>query len=88
MLVDRTPPEIVRERKETRMPRVLVVDDEAPIAETIAYNLQKHGFLIDTAADADECLLRIRSNPPDLLLLDVMLPSVSGLDICRWLHDE
>jgi DNA-binding response OmpR family regulator len=70
------------------MPRVLVVDDEAPIVDAISYNLKKEGFLVDTAADADECLLRIQGNPPDLLLLDVMLPSGSGLDICRRLHQE
>ena len=70
------------------MPRVLVVDDEAPIVDAIAYNLQKEGFTVDTAADADECLSRVQANPPNLVLLDVMLPSASGLDICRRLHQD
>ncbi len=70
------------------MPRVLVVDDEAPIVDAISYNLKKEGFLVDTAADADECLMRIQGNVPDLVVLDVMLPSGSGLDICRRLHRD
>lgn len=70
------------------MPRVLVVDDEAPIVDAISYNLKKEGFTVDTAADADECLSRILSHTPDLVLLDVMLPSGSGLDICRRLHRD
>lgn len=70
------------------MPRVLVVDDEAPIVDAIAYNLQKEGFTVDTAADADECLSRVQANTPNLILLDVMLPSGSGLDICRRLHQD
>ncbi|MDQ2800828.1 MAG: response regulator transcription factor [Armatimonadota bacterium] len=70
------------------MPRVLVVDDEAPIVDAIAYNLQKEGFTVDTAADADECLSRVQANTPNLILLDVMLPSASGLDICRRLHQD
>jgi DNA-binding response OmpR family regulator len=70
------------------MPTILVVDDEAPIAEAISYNLKKEGFDVATAADADECLARIEAAPPDLVLLDVMLPSGSGLDICRRLREE
>ena len=70
------------------MSRVLVVDDEAPIVDAISYSLKKEGFLVDTAADADECLLQIQDNTPDLVVLDVMLPSGSGLDICRRLHQE
>jgi len=70
------------------MARVLVVDDEAPIVDAIAYNLQKEGFTVDTAGDADECLSRVQANVPNLILLDVMLPSGSGLDICRRLHQD
>ena len=70
------------------MTKVLVVDDEAPIVDAISYNLKKEGFAVDTAADADECLMRIQTGAPDLVVLDVMLPSGSGLDICRRLHQE
>jgi len=70
------------------MAKILVVDDEAPIVEAISYKLVKEGFTVDTAADADECLTRIRSGAPDLVVLDIMLPSGSGLDICRRLRRE
>lgn len=70
------------------MPSILVVDDELPIVDAISYNLKKEGFAVQTAGDADECLGRMRSDPPDLLVLDVMLPSGSGLDVCRRVHRE
>jgi len=70
------------------MAKILVVDDEAPIVEAISYNLIKEGFTVDTAADAEECLTRIHAGAPDLVVLDVMLPSGSGLDICRRLRQE
>lgn len=70
------------------MAKVLVVDDETPIVDAITYNLKKEGYQVDTAADADECLERVRAEMPDLVILDVMLPSGSGLDICRRLHRE
>lgn len=70
------------------MPRILVVNDEAPIVDAISYNLKKEGFEVDSAADADECLTRIREAKPDLLILDVMLPSGSGLDVCSRMHGD
>ena len=68
--------------------RVLVVDDEAPILEAIAYNLRREGHEPLTAEDADEGLEIARSNSPDLIILDVMLPSGSGFDVCRILRSE
>lgn len=68
------------------MSKILVVDDEEPIVDAISYNLKKEGFDVDTASDADECMNRFLSGSPDLVLLDVMLPSGSGLDLCRRLH--
>ena len=68
------------------MSKILVVDDEEPIVDAISYNLKKEGFAVDTASDADECMNRFLSGKPDLVLLDVMLPSGSGLDLCRRLH--
>lgn len=70
------------------MAQILVVDDEAPIVDAISYNLTKEGHAVRTAADADECLHRIRDGRPDLVVLDVMLPSGSGLDICRRIRRE
>ncbi len=68
------------------MSKILVVDDEEPIVDAISYNLKKEGFAVETASDADECMNRFLSGKPDLVLLDVMLPSGNGLDLCRRLH--
>lgn len=68
------------------MTKVLVVDDEEPIVDAISYNLKKEGLTVETAGDADECISRFLSGNPDLVILDVMLPSGSGLDLCRRLH--
>lgn len=70
------------------MSKILVVDDEEPIVDAISYNLKKQGFAVETAGDADECMSRFLSTRPDLVLLDVMLPSGSGLDLCRRLHQH
>ena len=71
---------------ETRMTKILVVDDEEPIVDAISYNLKKEGMMVETASDADECISRFLSGSPDLVILDVMLPSGNGLDLCRRLH--
>ncbi|MGI4790690.1 MAG: response regulator transcription factor [Janthinobacterium lividum] len=68
------------------MSKVLVVDDEEPIVDAISYNLKKEGLTVETAGDADECISRFLSGSPDLVILDVMLPSGNGLDLCRRLH--
>ena len=70
------------------MPKILVVDDERPIVEAISYNLKKEGYEIDTAGDAAECLAIARRRRPDLVVLDIMLPSGSGLEVCRQLRLE
>ncbi len=68
--------------------KVLLVDDELPIVEAVAYNLKKEGYSVLTAADAEQCLDLARKEPPDLVLLDVMLPSASGFDVCRLLRKQ
>ena len=68
------------------MTKILVVDDEEPIVDAISYNLKKEGLTVETASDADECISRFLSSSPDLVILDVMLPSGNGLDLCRRLH--
>jgi DNA-binding response OmpR family regulator len=68
------------------MTKILVVDDEEPIVDAISYNLKKEGLIVETASDADECISRFFSGSPDLVILDVMLPSGNGLDLCRRLH--
>jgi phosphate regulon transcriptional regulator PhoB len=68
--------------------KILVVDDEQPIVEAVAYNLKKEGFAVLTAADAEQCLEIIGREKPSLIILDVMLPSASGFDICRVLRKQ
>jgi DNA-binding response OmpR family regulator len=68
--------------------KVLVVDDETPIVESVSYNLRKEGYEAITAGSAEECLDLARAEKPDLIILDVMLPSASGFEICRMLRRE
>jgi two-component system phosphate regulon response regulator PhoB len=67
-------------------PRVLVVEDEAALVTLLRYNLEKAGFEVAVATAGEEALLLIAEAPPDLVLLDWMLPEVSGLEICRRLR--
>ena len=73
--------------KNTAM-KVLVVDDELPIVEAVSYNLKKEGYRVLTAGDAEQCLEIARRDQPDLIILDVMLPSASGFDVCRMLRKQ
>jgi phosphate regulon transcriptional regulator PhoB len=68
--------------------KVLVVDDEQPIVDAVAYNLRKEGYEIFTAGNAEQCLVIARRESPDLVLLDVMLPSATGFDVCRLLRKQ
>lgn len=67
-------------------PRVLIVEDEAPLALLLSYNLEAEGFLVERAERGDEAELRLLESPPDLVILDWMLPGVSGIEICRRLR--
>src|ERR1700761_2068303 len=67
-------------------PLVLVVEDEAPLVTMLRYNLEKQGFRVDEAADGQEALTRIAEAQPDLVLLDWMLPVLSGLEVCRQIR--
>jgi two-component system phosphate regulon response regulator PhoB len=67
-------------------PLVLIVEDEAPLVTMLRYNLEREGFAVDAAADGEEALLRIAERRPDAVLLDWMLPLVSGLEVCRQLR--
>lgn len=69
-------------------PRVLVVEDEPAQAELLAYNLEAEGCEVERAASGDHALLLVAESPPDLILLDWMLPGVSGLEICRRLRQR
>ena len=69
-------------------PYVLVVEDEDSLATLLQYNLDKEGYRVGVASDGDEGLLMIDEQAPDLVLLDWMLPKVSGVEICRRLRSR
>ena len=69
-------------------PTVLVVEDEEPLALLLRYNLEAEGFAVETVARGDEAELRLCENPPDLVLLDWMLPGLSGIELCRRLRNR
>jgi two-component system, OmpR family, phosphate regulon response regulator PhoB len=68
------------------LPLVLIVEDEAPLVTMLRYNLEREGFAVDAAGDGEEALLRIAERRPDAVLLDWMLPLVSGLEVCRQIR--
>ncbi len=68
--------------------KILVVDDEAVLVETIAYNLEQAGYQVLTAADGGSALEAARRETPDLVILDLMLPEMDGLEVCRQLRRE
>jgi len=67
-------------------PYILVVEDEESLATLLQYNLDKEGFRVAVATDGEEALLLIDEGPPDLVVLDWMLPKVSGVEVCRRLR--
>lgn len=67
-------------------PTILVVEDEAALLTLLRYNLEKQGFRVEEAADGQEALLRVAEARPDLVLLDWMLPALSGIEVCRQLR--
>lgn len=69
-------------------PRVLLIDDEPDIVRVLDFALQQAGFDVDSASDAATGLLRIREQQPDAVLLDLMLPDLSGTEVCRQLKSS
>lgn len=67
-------------------PHVLVVEDEDALAELLQYNLKKEGFRVTVAADGEEAMILVEERQPDVILLDWMLPKVSGIEVCRRLR--
>jgi DNA-binding response OmpR family regulator len=68
--------------------RVLLVDDEPTLLATVRYNLERDGYEVATAADGETAIEEARARPPDLVILDLMLPRMSGLEVCRVLRQE
>ena len=67
---------------------ILIVEDEPTLADSIRYNLEREGFIIDLAADGRIGLEKFRAQAPSLVILDLMLPEIGGLDVCRRIRDE
>ncbi|MCB9664007.1 MAG: response regulator transcription factor [Alphaproteobacteria bacterium] len=69
-------------------PRVLVVDDDAPLREVVRYALERAGFVVDEASDGRAALDRLATHTADLLVLDVAMPRLDGLGVCRELRSR
>tara|TARA_B100001113_G_scaffold165305_1_gene135238 strand:+ start:3230 stop:3928 length:699 start_codon:yes stop_codon:yes gene_type:complete len=67
---------------------VYIVEDEPDIRETLSYNLSQEGFKVSEFSDAETCLNKIHKKKPDLLILDLMLPGMSGLDLCKEIRAD
>lgn len=68
--------------------RILLVEDERDLLELLKYNLDREGYLVSTAETGEDGLKLVRKQPPDLILLDLMLPSMDGLEVCRSLKSR
>jgi two-component system response regulator RegX3 len=66
--------------------RILVVEDEDSLADTVRYNLEREGYAVAVASDGRKALERFRTESPSLVILDLMLPEMSGLDVCRQIR--
>jgi phosphate regulon transcriptional regulator PhoB len=67
---------------------ILIVDDEKDIVELLAYNLDREGYQIAKAYDGNQALKYIKATPPDLVILDLMLPEINGFEICREIRKK
>ena len=72
----------------TAAARILLVEDESSLVETMRYALEREGFAVDVARDGRIALDRFHEAEPDLVILDLMLPAVSGLDVCRRIRES
>ena len=68
--------------------RILIVDDEEDVIELVRYHLDKNGYKVDTAASGEEALSEARKKSPDLIILDLMLPGIDGLEVCKKLKSD
>ena len=74
---------LFKKLRRSKMKKILVVDDEKPISDIIKFNLEKEGYEIITAFDGEEALEKVAEESPDLIVLDVMLPKIDGLEVVR-----
>src|SRR3984893_14835922 len=66
--------------------RILIVEDEEPLTLLLRYNLEAEGYNVDIASRGDDAEIRLKESPPDLIVLDWMLPGLSGIELCRRLR--
>ena len=83
-----TLPPSQRTVRSTRMKRILIIEDDRDIVELVRYNLANEGFQVSGVNDGASGLSTLKKSPPDLLLLDLMLPKLSGLEICREVRKD
>jgi two-component system response regulator MprA len=80
---------IPKKRRNRRLPdRILVIDDETKIVDFIRRGLKYEGYEVDSAYDGLSGLAQARNEPPDLIILDIMMPGLDGLEVCRRLRAE
>jgi phosphate regulon transcriptional regulator PhoB len=68
--------------------KILVVDDEADIVELVSYNLKKEGFAVDSAYNGEDALRCVKNDTYDLLMIDLMLPGIQGMELCRIIRGD
>ncbi len=68
--------------------KILIVDDEEDVLELVQYNLAKNSYSIETAATGEEALAKAKAQRPDLIILDLMLPGIDGLGVCKALKKD
>jgi two-component system alkaline phosphatase synthesis response regulator PhoP len=68
--------------------RILIVDDEEDVLELVRYNLDRSGYQTETASSGEEALSKARKSSPDLIILDLMLPGIDGLEVCKKLKSD
>lgn len=67
---------------------ILVVDDESDLVELVSYNLKKEGFAVDSASDGENAIKKIRKGTYSLVILDLMLPGIQGIELCRMVRND
>ena len=68
--------------------KILIADDEPDILEVLQYNLVREGYEVTTAKDGDDALIKAKSTHPDLIILDIMMPKKSGVEVCEILRTQ
>ncbi len=87
-LESRRPDTSLSHMADTRSKRILIVDDEPDVTELVSYQLRAKGFEAETLNNPTQCIAKIRTFQPDLIILDVMMPEISGIQLCRMLRAD